>query len=168
MTVTEKRDIIITDPCYFVKDKDWGLNTGFDFEKMKINLPEFSDYIWINTGFGDGSGTVFQSDKVLSQYELEEAIIKLRQEEELPNFSELGKFGVDSGTFGAFFYDEVLKYNPDFALDVGSWCYTIIPDFRGAIYNTSLDDSDESTTDDNYYCYNYIIGSGNKSICTIW
>ena len=166
MTVADKRAIIITDPCYFAKDKDWG--EGFNFEKMIINLPEFTDYVWINTGFGDGSGNVFLSNKAFSQYELEEAIIDIRKEKERKEFINAGKFGVDSGTFGAFFYDEVLKYNPDFALDVGSWCYTIIPDFRGAIYETSLDESDENSEGDEYYCYNYIIGSGNKSICTTW
>ena len=168
MTVAEKRAIIITDPGYFAKDKDWG--EGFNFETMTITLPDFSDYVWINTGFGDGTGKVFMSNKSFSQYELEETIIKLRKGKELEErFFNAGKFGVDSGTFGAFFYDEVLKYYPDFALDIGSWCYTIIPDFCGAIYETALDDSDEEVNDnENYYCYNYLIGSGNKSICTIW
>lgn len=166
MTVADKRAIIITDPCYFAKDKDWG--EGFNYETLTINLPEFSDYIWINTGFGDGTGSVFLSEKAYSQYELEETIIKLRKKEEEKLFTKIGKFGVDSGTFGAFFYDEVLKYYPDFALDIGSWCYTVIPDFRGALYDTALDESDESSNEDDYYCYNYIIGSGNKSICTVW
>lgn len=166
MTAAEKRAIIITDPCYFVKDKDWG--TGFDYETMTINIPGFTDYIWINTGFGDGSGRVFLSNKPFSQYELEETIISLRKGEENKDFVDIGKFGVDSGTFGAFFLDEVLKYYPDFTLDVGSWCYTVLPDFRGALYETSLDESDENSEDEDYYCYNYIIGSGNKSICTIW
>ncbi len=167
MKVTEKRAIIITDPSYFVKDSDWG--TGFNFDRREINLPDFTNYVWINTGFGDGTGKVFTTDKALSQYELEEAIIGLRKTDGiLEGYRDLGRFGVDSGTFGAFYYDEVLKYYPDFALDIGSWCYTIVPDFLGSIYETSLDESDESSEESGYYCYNYLIGSGNKSICTIW
>ena len=173
MIVTKDREIIITDPCYFAKDKDWCSNDGLGFfigndGNCAINLPEFSDYIWINTGFGDGSGRVFKSDKPGNQYELEEKIISLRKHDGQDRvYKEIGKFGVDSGTFGVFFYDEVLKYYPDFAMEIGSWCYTILKDFEGTVYATSIDDSDERESELEY-CYNYLIGSGNKSFCTIW
>lgn len=166
MKAIGKRSIIITDPCCFVKDEDWG--SGFDLDNYTINVPEFSDYVWKSTGFGDGKGKVYLSDKPYSQYELEEIIIDFRKSKPHQDFRDLGSFCVDSGTFGAFFYDEVLEYYPNFALDVGSWCYTVIPDFNGAIFDTALDESDENSEEDNYYCYNYIIGSGNKSICTVW
>lgn len=168
MIVDSNRALIITDPCYFALDKDWGSEYGFDYDNMTIQVPEITDYIWINTGFGDGSGHVFISENSYSQYELEEAIINLRKEssELFDDFRKLGRFGVDSGTFGVFFYDEVLKYNPNFAIEVGSWSYSVVPDFMGAIYDTAIDDTDESSEDT--YCYNYLIGSGNKSICTVW
>ena len=167
MIVEKGRTIIIADPCHFAKDEDWGdMENGFNYDNYTINLPQFSDYIWINTGFGDGSGNVFIGAKPLCQYELEDVIIKLRKGESVDDFDKLGTIGVDSGCFGVFYYDEVLKYNPDFSLDVGSWCYTIITDFEGVVDYTQLDDSDEGGEGD--YCYNYIIGSGNKSICTTW
>lgn len=164
MKVEKGRRIIITDPCYFAKDSDW--DSKFDFNKFRILSPEFSDYVWVNTGFGDGTGKVFTSESPKSQYELEEIIIKLRNGEDIEGFNSVGSFGVDSGTFGVFYYDEVLRYYPDFAIEIGSWCYTIIDDFEGVIYDTSIDDNDERH--EGCYCYNYLIGSGNKSICTIW
>ena len=47
--------------------------------------------------------------------------------------SYLGRFGVDSGTFGIFYLSEVLKYNPNFLRDHGAWLYTIVPNFTGSI-----------------------------------
>jgi len=172
MIVTKNREIIITDPCYFAKDKDWCSNDGIGFicsgKDNSINLPEFTDYIWVNTGFGDGSGKVFESEKPCSQYELEEKIISLQKTGgNDQTFKEIGRFGVDSGTFGVFFYDEVLKYYPDFAMEIGSWSYTIIKDFEGTIYSTAIEDGDKQDSELSY-CYNYLIGSGNKSFCTIW
>lgn len=165
--IVDNRTLIITDPGYISLDNDWG--NGFNFENLTISVPEITDYIWVPTGFGDGTGTVFTSDKSSSQYELEEIIINLRKDpEDVKDFVNLGEFGVDSGTFGVFFYDEILKYNPNFSMEIGSWCYTIVPHFSGVIYDTAIDDSDEDSDSEYSYCYNYLIGSGNKSICTIW
>jgi hypothetical protein len=171
MIVTKDREIIITDPCYFAKNMDWGCRDGlgFDFEEYKINLPQFSNYIWLGTGFGDGSGVVLEAPKPQSQYELEEKIIELDKSGNIDNdplFKKIGKFGVDSGTFGAFFYDEVLKYNPDFAIEVGSWCYTILRDFEGTLYSTTIDDTDEGS--EYNFCFNCLVGSGNKSVISLW
>ena len=165
--IVDNRTLIITDPGYISLDNDWG--NGFNFENLTVSVPEITDYIWVPTGFGDGTGIVFTSDKSFSQYELEETIINLRKDpDNVKDFINLGEFGVDSGTFGVFFYDEILKYNPNFSMEIGSWCYTIVPNFSGVIYDTAIDDSDEDSDSEYSYCYNYLIGSGNKSICTIW
>lgn len=152
----KNRTIIITDPCYIAKDKDWG--NGINYSNYSISLPQFTDYLWSHTGFGDGTGEVFLTYKPLSQLELEGAILT----ENTGPFKSIGDFSVDSGSYGVFYYDEVLDYNPDFAMEIGSWCYTVIPDFTGAVYFTSLSNDEEGHVE-----VNYIIGSGNKSFFTL-
>jgi len=102
--------IIITDPCYFVKDEDWG--DGFNYDDYLIN-PDLglTDYIWIDTGIGDTTGIVLNGE------------------------TEIGHFGVDSGTYGVFYLSEVESYN------LGTTKYflehpglaTIIEDYSGDI-----------------------------------
>ena len=67
----------------------------------------------------------------------------------------LGRFGVDSGTFGIFYLSEVLKYNPNFLRDHGVWLYTIIEDFTG---NIQLQFKEGGFN---------ILGIGNKTFCSL-
>ncbi len=163
------RDIIITDPCYIAKRGDWGKT--FNWELYNIGAPEFTDYIWTYTGQGDGSWMIVGLDKILNRVEVEkfvkgyekslkefdinniDSVVKLS--DYMKKQSYLGRFGVDSGTFGVFYLDEVLKYNPDFLRDHGIWLYTIIPDFIGSVMLQFKDGS-----------FN-ILGVGNKTFCSI-
>lgn len=143
-----KGDIIITDPCYFAKDADWG--DSFDYKNLTIDNEFFHNYIWKPTGTGDGMWPVLSTNKILGQIELEnhinkviDLINKYQKESTKSNFKNLqsefeketvlGDFCVDSGTVGVFYLDEVLNYNPSFLADVGDWCYCIIPDFKGLV-----------------------------------
>lgn len=142
--------LIITDPCYIADKRlnDWGKD--FDYEIYKVRNPIFTDYIWTNTGFGDGTIEVCNFDGNLNRVELEKfvdniskAYEKFTQNPNIDNKVNLegyikqqsyaGRFCVDSGTFGIFYLDEVLKYKPRFLTDYGIWCYTIIHDFVGSI-----------------------------------
>lgn len=169
-----KGTIIITDPCYFAKDEDWG--EVFDYDDLIIESPEFSSYIWNSTGYGDGSWGIYGLDKVMSSLELEEHIKKVHESLEenrrvssdvisietqklLKPETPLGTFGVDSGTFGVFLLDEVLKYNPSFLADVGEWCYTIIPDFIGSVEVIETVFGDEDTEFELFK----LLGVGNKT-----
>ena len=162
-------DIIITDPSYISKRGDWG--TSFDWEHYKISAPEFSDYIWTYTGQGDGSWMICGLKEILNRAETEKfiegyekslrefkphdisSVVKLSEYIEKQKY--LGRFSVDSGSFGIFHLSEVLKYNPNFLRDHGIWLYTIIPDFTGTIQLQFRDNS-----------FN-ILGIGNKTFCSI-
>lgn len=140
--------IIITDPCYVSKDSDWG--ESFDYGNNIIDDSNFRDYIWEATGTGDGMWPVLKLNKTLGQIELEnhikkvtDLISKYQAKSTNSNFEKLqkefeketvfGDFCVDSGSFGIFYLDDVLKYNPSFLADFGDWCYCIIPDFKGIV-----------------------------------
>lgn len=169
-----KGTIVITDPCYFAKDCDWDESGNFDYESCTIHGLGFSDYIWMPTEIGDGSWSVFGLDELTGQIELEKHVNKVLELEsaldsgkrlsvsknELQNLQKketvLGQFGVDSGTFGVFYLDEVLEYNPSFLSDIGNWCYTVIPDFKGNI------DVLECNEDRDFV----ILGVGNKTFYT--
>ena len=162
-------DIIITDPAYIAKRGDWG--TSFDWEHYKIDAPEFSDYIWTYTGQGDGSWMVCELKEILNRAETEKfiegyekslqefkprdinSVVKLSEYMEKQKY--IGRFSVDSGTFGIFYLREVLKYNPNFLRDHGIWLYTIISDFTGTIQLQFRDNN-----------FN-ILGIGNKTFCSI-
>lgn len=143
--------LIITDPCYFAKEEDWGEGKVFDYNEYCIRDLGFTKFVWMPTGFGDGSWGVYGTEKIMSQIELEEhskevietiddnngdnsnVNTEIRLHKLLKQEMPIGQFCVDSGTFGVFYLDEVLKYNPSFLSDLGDWCYTIIPDFIGAV-----------------------------------
>lgn len=151
MKLVEPRDIIITDPCYIAKDKDWGEGEVFDWETSTINSPIFTDYIWDDTGVGDGSWDTLEVKKRLTEAALmnfiddyEMALMdadefpdndKIQKRlEELENQQEqIGTFCADSGCTGVFLLDEVLKYNPDFQTGLSNSCYTIIKEYTGRI-----------------------------------
>lgn len=161
--------IIITDPCYFAKKSDWG--KAFDYSNYKISLPEFTDYIWTYTGQGDGSWEIIETTDILNRVEAEKFVIgyskalrnlnpsNINSIQELEGYmkkqSYLGRFSVDSGTFGIFYLSEVLKYNPNFLRDHGVWLYTVIEDFIGSIQLQFKDGG-----------FN-ILGIGNKTFCSI-
>lgn len=163
------RDIIITDPCYIANRKDWG--TAFDWDSYKISNSLFTTYLWDYTGCGDGSWEVVGLKEILNRVELEKfidgfeeslvnfSVNDLKSREELRKYIErserLGRFSVDSGTFGVFCLDEVLKYNPTFLRDHGIWLYTIIKDFTGTIQIQNKDNN-----------FN-ILGLGDKTFCSI-
>lgn len=130
----EGKDLIITDPCYFSSDSDWG--DSFDYDERIIKDPHFSVYEWEETGYGDGSPIVFSipSNKNLEKY--------------VKNLGDcdreyLGECGVDSGSFGVFILEEVLSYNPSFLESIPKNCYYIVKNFTGTVY--SVYDSEEYT-----------------------
>lgn len=164
--------IIITDPCYVAKDEDWGkrdMSRSFDYANNKVNIDVFTDYIWDNTGVGDGKWLISQLNDVKGSIELEDFVERI--EDAYYNFFEnttvdnqvklenltnsksiVGRFCVDSGSYGVFYLDEVLNYNPQFLTNYGDWCYTIIKDFIGdvSVYMDSRD-------------HFHILGVGNKT-----
>lgn len=102
-------DIIITDPCYIIKDEDWR-NCYYGYDNMKDF--GFTHYMTRDTLYGDWSCTTFDMDT-------KEA---------------LGRFCADAGLVSVFLLDEVLKYNPDYDWHITKpYTATVIKDFKGTV-----------------------------------
>lgn len=112
-------DIIITDPCYVIKNDDW-----HDFldnhlwvqEDTHDNFDKYfyrgMDFIARDTLYGDWSCTVFDMDS-------SEAI---------------GSFCADAGLVGVFDLKQVLAYNPGFDYHTERiWTTALIKDFKGTV-----------------------------------
>lgn len=167
-----KGNIVITDPCYIVKDKDW---TG------DYCMPEgFTDYICRNTICGDWCCVTYkgtpdtnlptQWDEFYSNlkrvYNTPGMSIenKKKLNEVYNSFKQTwlsencyGEFSADVGEVCVVYLDEAIKYNPEFETFIKEhpWCVTVIEDFNGEVEedvkNNSL----------------MLIGTGNKPFFTI-
>ena len=103
------KTIIITDPCYIIKDDnrdDWKkCEYGENMKKLG-----FHNYIVTPTKVGDWSCTTFNSAG-----------------------ESIGTFTADAGLVGVFELDEILKYNQAFIDLIPKKCYTVIGHFDGII-----------------------------------
>ncbi len=106
--MTIKDDVIITDPCYVVKDEDWD-KLGF-----------------INYISGDWSCTTF----AMPIEDLKDVIDNPDSGKE---YSAIGNFC--AGMVCALSMNEVIKYNPEFPkwIETHPWCVTVVPGFDGVI-----------------------------------
>nr|DAD59565.1 MAG TPA: hypothetical protein [Bacteriophage sp.] len=126
-----KGTIIITDPCYVVRYKDWDkCDWGHNIKVLGIPT-----YFTENTICGDWSCTTYKIAedpyKVINNFvEAEE-----KGEDYRIDCSKLGDFCADAGLVSVFILDEVRKYNPDIDEWIAShdWCVTTIPDFDGEV-----------------------------------
>ncbi|RHS68261.1 hypothetical protein DW954_02685 [Clostridium sp. AM45-5] len=141
-----KGDIIITDPCYIIRENsdDWTKCGCGDFmEDLGIK-----HYLCRDTIYGDWSCTTFNLDTK----------------------KEIGEFCADAGLVAVFLLDEVLAYNPDFDwYESKPWTTTLIRDFDGdiemkVIHTEGVYDEDtkwykkgEKWTDDSLS----VVGTGN-------
>jgi hypothetical protein len=112
-----KGHIIITDPCYIIRDdsdEDWGkCEYGSKMEKLGITT-----YLTRGTGYGDWSCTTLEKG----------------------TGKPIGNFCADAGLVSIFLLDEVLKYNPDFNNHTErKFTTTLIEDFDGDIIITHRD-----------------------------
>ena len=103
-------DIIITDPCYIMKDnKDWDkCDCGDHLELLGIE-----HFMTRDTIYGDWSCTVFDLNN---------------------KHEELGEFCADAGRVSVILLDDVLRYNPNFNYHTERpWTTTLIRDFKGTV-----------------------------------
>lgn len=182
-------DILITDPCYIIRDGNGGFAEGLteddweesdygqDLEKLGI-----SNYITEDSG-GDGSWKIYQcSDPDKALKEIDELQIKIEsydyktQEKEyhaaldamdeyLDGFTCLGHFCADSGTSSVLAMDEVDKYNPKVRdwVKAHDWCATILSDFDGEIEEVKLSAHSKTWP---HLTYLHFIGKGNINFFT--
>ncbi|MBE6638040.1 MAG: hypothetical protein E7616_01080 [Ruminococcaceae bacterium] len=112
-----KGDIIITDPCYIVKDDcDWGdCEYGEALEMLGINT-------YFTTDGGDCVGNLIVNTD---------------------NKEVLGEFCSDSSMVSVMLLDEVLVYNPTCLDNLGRHCYTIVKSFEGMVERIEIDDDED-------------------------
>ena len=126
-----KGTIIITDPCYIIKDEDKGhIDFSCDGSMKTLGV---SHYISGSTIYGDWSCTTFQTTND-PYYNLEAFEDALDSNEYVEiDCPKLGEFCADGGMVGVFDLDEVRKYNPsiDKWIAAHRWCVTTITGFDG-------------------------------------
>lgn len=153
-----KGTIIITDPCYVVKDEDWENVSCYDSMSDDLtNIMGLSQCIAESTLCGDWSCITCKVEK--NPYDVIDTLVDNRSEDGSYEYDDvLGQFCADSGEVGVFYLDDVLKYNPDFEdwMRVNDWCVTCIEDFDGEVEYFVDSDNDA-----------HIVGIGNINFFTI-
>lgn len=171
-----KGDIIITDPCYVIKEnaEDWDkCGCGENMEALG-----FTTYISEPTLYGDWCCSTWSTPRKDVEAQLEEFNTLGRARWELMKqygkdsvqvkiydgkiadasvgIAKIGHFCADAGMVAVFLLDEVLKYNPDFDYHINKkWTTTLIKDFDGEV-NYYVDSEDDAR----------IIGVGNINFFT--
>lgn len=165
-----KGDIIITDPCYIIKESnpdDWDkCDFGDNMEILGIK-----HYISEYTIYGDWSCTTFNvgdrdpKDFIKEYSKITDRMLALDdccEEAEIlsfkiDNLKKLGRFCADAGKVAVFYLKDVLKYNPEFDFHITRpWTTTVIRDFNGDI-EYYLDENTDA----------HIIGKGNINFATL-
>lgn len=157
-----KGTIIITDPCYIIRDNnqitkdDWeACDYGENMEVLGINT-----YMTKSTIYGDWGCTTYVTSnpkKVVDdlaeitkyfndkyggykgitdeQYKLLRNECNDKQNALNLELEDIGKFCADAGLVSVFLLDEVRQYNPDIDTWIAShpWCVTTIKDFDGDV-----------------------------------
>lgn len=130
--------IIITDPCYFSTDEDWG--NSISYEEMSIDNEKFSDYLMEYTGIGDGTWDVFSLNYTSKKSKLTSLLENIYEEEEYEDKligEPIGQISADSGITGVFYLSDVLEYNPEFSNELDKLkqdgCATVIDNFNGEV-----------------------------------
>lgn len=133
-----KGDIIITDPCYVIKDDLWD---RFLKEVLCDNIStirrwrEFKEGLVANTLYGDWGCTLFKVK------DIDSAIEALKNETNYEDSEAVGKFCADAGMVCVFYLNDCLNHNKKEVEDLltKNWCATVIKDFDGDIYVLDMD-----------------------------
>ena len=107
-------NIIITDPCYIIKNRE---DREF-WDELNLSCFGFTNYLTHNTLYGDWGCHTFDMDTQKA----------------------IGEFCADGGEVGVFLLDEVLKYNPNYDDYLkAKHAVTLIKDFNGEVWFEKLD-----------------------------
>lgn len=140
-TVSMEGDIVITDPCYTIQDKDWGnfCNKLFKGETFNCDAHPLPNGIVRDTIYGDWSCTTYNADTKES----------------------IGEFCADAGLVCVDMLENVLKRKPNFLNEYGEYCRTIIPNFKGAISIKVVQIKEDKEDDIDIWNYEVrVIGKG--------
>ena len=111
-----KDSLVITDPCYILKEEDWNCLIDFSSSDRMVDwLKEkgFTDFILTRTGIGDWSNHVTVGDTII------------------------GDFAADSGLVIVCLLEDLSSYREDFFEKCTSLeqngCLAIVPKFTGVV-----------------------------------
>ena len=110
--------LIITDPCYLLRDEDWDeLGNTYGYDNLKKYLTEkhnFGELVCGDTGFGDWSNMIIEDD----------------------TDKEVGRFTADAGMFIVCTASDLTNYGIDkekFDRYVRNGLIAVIPDYNGKV-----------------------------------
>lgn len=106
----ENENIVITDPCYVLKEED--MDKYVDDHDDTFLKEYFRDFIIADTGIGDWSNSVYMNDE------------------------KIGDFAADAGMVFVCTLSDLLNYREDAEQKIKFLqprCLTIVPDFTGDI-----------------------------------
>ena len=112
----ENDTLIITDPCYLLKEEHWkewlNLNIGLDEYLRKYH--NFGKVIATDTGYGDWSNEVMDSEtkKVLGQFTADAGMVIVC------TVSDLTNYGYDKDQFDKL---------------IAAGCIAVVPDYTGTV-----------------------------------
>ena len=174
-----KGTIIITDPCYIIKDEDWdrcdcgGNVKCLGFENCICEDTIYGDWTCFTYKGSEPNAEIIRSwddlyFKFFKEYNSKECRDNpekrrklhdnfIRNKSDFLNKYCYGEFCADTGQVAVFNLDEVRKYNPDIDDWIAShkWCATIISDFDGEV-EYQIDDNGDA----------HIVGIGNIDFYT--
>lgn len=130
-------DIIITDPCYFIRSEE----EDYDYYKLEsIGIPSS---ISRDTIYGDWSCAVVDENK-----------------------NKLGEFCADSGMVCVADLKEVLNHNPKFAEKIqdSPWICTIVRNFKGTVQFVVADEEYEYEGEKRIWYNVKVVGNGVNKI----
>lgn len=151
-------DIIITDPCYIIKEQDMSTKPKWDDFMDRPSYAGMSREQLVDCGFFEMQKKLNEAQKEweklnlddweLCEYGEDMSLIGIENcvtsdtgygdwsctvFEEKSN-KKLGEFCADSGMVGVFLLDDILKYNPKFDYHTEKpWTTTLIKDFHGEV-----------------------------------
>lgn len=128
----ENEDIIITDPCYVMKNHDEWSKCGYGSEMENLGSFTKDKYATADTIYGDWGCATYNLDTE----------------------EEIGAFCADAGRVSVFSLEQVQAYNPEYDPTERPWCVTLIRNFTGIV--TLKTKFDEST----YEIVRYVEGRG--------
>ena len=161
-----KGDLLITDPCYWMKDPEFNkycLNSGDD-EVILLNPIDNMQGMLTSTLVGDWECSVYKIDIPVTVDSLSNIIEdSLKYGKNLPG-KLMGTFTADSGLVSISEYNETWDYNSKKAeelVDKLTWTNTILNDFDGEVVFREIYLRDE---EEPMRC---IIGIGNYNFYSI-
>ena len=158
-----KGDILITDPCYWMKDEEFNkycLNSIEPGEIVVLNPINNMQGMMADTIYGDWCCDVYKTDEDINQ-DILEGIIKY---DIAPIGVKVGEFTADAGLVSISEYNETWDYNRKRAedlIDKYTWTAALLNDFNGDVVFIDIYPEGDS---DPMRC---IIGKGNYNFYTI-